>query len=98
VRRATRLTPTAPRAQGRSASSTLDERHGLGFGFAHRLGRRSIVATLVNELVGLCASEHKRIYVLQLVMSGRAAEIGVVDDPPYFILTFDRNIRTLALV
>jgi hypothetical protein len=31
-----------------------DERHGLGFGFAHGLGRWSIVATLVKQLVPLC--------------------------------------------
>ena len=38
---------------------TDDERHSLGFGFAHRLGRRSIVAPLVKELVGEFVNEHR---------------------------------------
>jgi hypothetical protein len=37
-----------------------DERHGLGFGFAHGLGRWSIVATLVKELVCEFVDEHRR--------------------------------------
>src|SRR3989442_1675140 len=48
-----------------------NKRHGLGFGFADGLRRRSIIAALVKELVCLCASEHKHTYVLQLVMSGQ---------------------------
>ena len=39
-----------------------DERHGLGFGFSDGLGRRSIVATLVKELVRLCSEAHKRTW------------------------------------
>jgi hypothetical protein len=49
-----------------------DERHGLGFGFSHGLGRRSILTTLVKELVRLCDPLHKPTYVLQLVMSSQA--------------------------
>jgi len=36
-----------------------DERHGLGFGFAHGLGRRPIVAVLMKELVGELMDEHR---------------------------------------
>src|SRR5712691_8966985 len=36
-----------------------DERHSLGFGFSHGLGRRSIVATLVKELVCELVDEHR---------------------------------------
>ena len=36
-----------------------DERHGLGFGFSDGLGRRSIVATLVKELVRELMDEHR---------------------------------------
>ena len=39
--------------------SADNERHGLGFGFAHGLGRRSIVATLVKELVCELVDEHR---------------------------------------
>jgi hypothetical protein len=45
-----------------------DERHGLGFGFAHGLGRRSVVTALVKQLVRLCTSEHKRTYVRAMIM------------------------------
>ena len=37
-----------------------DERHGLGFGFAHGLGRGSIDPTLVKELVCEFVDEHCR--------------------------------------
>ena len=43
-----------------------DERHSLGFGFSHGLGRRSVVTTLVKEFVGLCSEAHKPTYVLRL--------------------------------
>jgi len=36
-----------------------DERHCLGFGFAHCLGRRSIAATLVKQLVGELVDGHR---------------------------------------
>ena len=43
-----------------------DERYGLGFGFSHGLGRRSIIATLMKELMGLCVSEHKHTWTKPL--------------------------------
>ena len=36
-----------------------DERYGLGFGLSHGLGRRSIVATLVKELVCELVDKHR---------------------------------------
>ena len=45
-----------------------DERHGLGFGFAHGLGRRPIVAALMKELVRLCNGSHKHTYVRGVLM------------------------------
>lgn len=36
-----------------------DERHGLGFSFAHGLGRWSIVAALVKQLVGELVDKYR---------------------------------------
>ena len=36
-----------------------NKRHGLGFSFAHGLGRRSIVAALMKQLVGELMDEHR---------------------------------------
>jgi len=55
-----------------------DERHGLGFGFSDGLGRRSIVATLVKELVRLCSEAHKRTYVQRAAESAYVRFLPVV--------------------
>src|SRR5262245_60079593 len=36
-----------------------DERHGLGFGLSHRLGGRSLVITLVKQLMGELVDKHR---------------------------------------
>jgi hypothetical protein len=41
--------------------SADDERDGLGFGFAYGLERRSIVATLVKQLIGELALRRYRL-------------------------------------
>jgi hypothetical protein len=56
-----------------------NKRHGLGFGFADGLRRRSMITALVKELMCLCSETHKPTYVLELVMYAPPA--SVIADP-----------------